>query len=122
MLLCLYMNKTAYELADSGEIVSTKSVLALDEDYGCRKCGAKFTLAEAVYEEAHEVYSLVTKHGFKCPSCENVNFAYVKTPRLRRLEQNIQTTIAPLRQKARRKYQREFRSVQKQFGFGIITE
>lgn len=110
------MNESAYELADRGEIISTKSILAVDEDYGCRKCGATFTLAEAIHEEPHEIYSLVTKHGFKCPSCNNVNFAYVKTPKLRRLEQRIYDVRLPLKQKARRKYQREFRSVQKQFG------
>ena len=110
------MDKNAYDLIQQGDIVSTKGMLALDEDTGCRKCGAVFTLAEAVYEEPHEVYSLVIKHGFRCPECHNVNFAYVKTPKLRHLEQKIYDARLPLKQKARRKYQREFQIVQKQFG------
>lgn len=105
-----------YEMAERGEIVSTVSPLAMDEDIGCKKCGHIFTLTEAQYAEPHEKYNKVTKHGFKCPNCQNVNFAYVKTPKLRSLEQRIAKSPDALKQSARRKYQREFQRTQKAFG------
>lgn len=105
-----------FELVEKGEIVSTVSPLALDEDIGCKKCGAIFTLAEAQYDEQHELYSAITKHGFRCPKCENINFVYVITPKLRSLEQSIKNAPDDLKTKARRKYQREFWRTQKQFG------
>lgn len=106
----------AYQMAMRGEIVSTVSPLAMDEDIGCKKCGHIFTLSEALYEEPHELYPAVIKHGFQCPKCKNINFAYVKTPKLMSLEKRITKADTPLKQKARIKYQREFARVQKNFG------
>lgn len=106
----------AYEMAKRGEIVSTVSPLAMDEDIGCKKCGHIFTLSDAQYSEKHEVYPAVKKHGFKCPNCENINWAYVKTPYLLTLEKRIVNSPLELKQKARKKYQREFTRVQKRFG------
>lgn len=106
----------AYRLANKGEIVSDTSALAMDEELACKKCGKITTLSNAIYTEPHEIYKLVIKHGYKCEHCQNVNFAYVKTPKLLTLENNIRNAPMQLKQKARKKYQREFRVVQKQFG------
>jgi phage FluMu protein Com len=106
----------AFEMADRGDIVSTKSALAFDEDIGCKKCGAIFTLAEANYDAPHETYPAVRKYGFRCPKCENINWAYVKTPKLVLLEKNIDNSPIELRHKARKKYQREFQHTQRAFG------
>jgi len=107
--------ENAYEMAKRGEIVSTVSPLAMDEDIGCKKCGAIFTLTEAQYQEPHEKYPGVMRHGFKCPTCENINWAYVKTPYLLTLEKRIKDSPLELKQRARKKYQREFSRVQKRF-------
>lgn len=102
----------AYDLAKRGEIVSTVSPLAMDEDVLCRKCSSIFTLSDAVYQETDRN---ITKHGFKCPSCGNINYSYVKTPKLLSLEKRIAKAPMNLKEKARRKYQREFQNVQKRY-------
>ena len=108
----------AYEMAKRGEIVSTVSPLAMDEDIGCKKCGAIFTLSDAQYEEPHETYPAIIRHGFKCPKCENINWAYVKTPKLLSLEKRIKNSPVEKREAARKKYQREFQRVQQSFRMG----
>ena len=106
----------AYGLADKGEIVSSTSGLAMDEELVCKKCGKVTTISNAKTSEKHELYARVTRYGYKCSHCENVNWAYVKTPTLLTLEKRIKNAPMQLKQKARKKYQREFRVVQKQFG------
>jgi len=108
--------KTEFELANEGEIVSTKSALALDEDVFCKQCGNIFTLAESNWEMPHPNFRGVKLHGMQCPRCKVVNVTYVKTPKLRRLEQKIEDAPFALRQKRRKQYQREFKKVQKLFG------
>lgn len=108
-------DEKSYKLAMAGEIVSTKSALAFDEDILCRKCGHTFTLAESNYEAAHQTYPSVKVVGMQCPGCKNVNITYVKTPTLMALEHKLNNAPLEKRKKLRAKYQREFTRVQKEF-------
>ena len=105
------------ELADSGEIVSTKSLLALDEDLICRRCSAIFTLAEANWEGKHPEFESVTAIGFQCPKCRITNVAYYKTAKLYDLERAIDKAVTQDQfDKGVKKYRREFIQVQKKYG------
>lgn len=110
-------NQKEYDLAENGEIVSTKSALAFDEDIACRQCGHIFPLIEGNWQGEHPKFKRIEAHGIKCPNCGRVNITYVKTPKLKTLENKINN--APTDEKAqayRAKYQKLFRSVQKKFG------
>lgn len=111
-----------YDLAQKGEIVSTKSLLAFDEELVCKQCGHIFPLAEGTWFGEHPKFKGIELHGIKCPQCERVNVTYVKTPRLKALEKIIDNaqTIAK-EDKARAKYKREFSRVQKKFGRIDVT-
>jgi hypothetical protein len=111
------MGKTFEELADSGEIVSTRSLLAFDEDIYCRVCKNSFTLMDGNWEGTHPEYPGVKAFGIKCPHCERVNVSYYKTNTLIKLEKRIgRLTDGKHRDKAIRRYQREFVKVQKRYG------
>lgn len=108
--------RVAEEL-DSGEMVAMKSALALDEDLFCKRCGSNFTLAEGGWEGTHPEYEGLRAYGIQCPSCEIVNVAYYKTGTLFRLEARIKRAKSEKqRQKAIKKYEREFIRVQKTYG------
>ena len=105
------------ELADSGDIVSTKSLLALDEDLVCYRCSHIFTLAEGNYEGKHPKYENITGHGIMCPKCKRVNIAYWKTPELYALEKDIDSASTQKQLDKRvAKYQRKFLAVQNKYG------
>ena len=111
------MSKTFEELADSGDIVSTKSLLAFDEEIFCKRCGSVFTLMEGNWEGKHPDYPGVDAIGIRCPQCERVNVSYYKTALLHRLEGRIENaTPGKQRTKAIKKYRREFLKVQKKYG------
>lgn len=99
---------------ESGEIVSSRSPLALDEMMVCKRCNARFTMDEALYEDGHPKYPMVKRHGFKCPNCQRVNIAYYKSPTLCRLEKAIyQKPVGKVRDRARRRYERVFKQEQR---------
>lgn len=109
--------KSFEELADSGEIVSTKSLLAFDEEIYCKVCGGTFTLMDGNWEGSHPEFPGVKAVGIKCPHCERVNVSYYQTQSLIKLENRI-GKLGPgkQREKAIKKYQREFIGVQKKYG------
>lgn len=109
------------EQLESGEIVTTKSLLAFDEDILCRVCGHTFTLAEGNWEGAHPDFAGVKAIGIMCPNCERVNVAYYRTSTLAKLEKRIEKLSDEDKDpkaidKAVRKYRREFIKVQKKYG------
>jgi DNA-directed RNA polymerase subunit RPC12/RpoP len=111
---------SSYELAQRGEIVSTKSALAFDEDVICKRCGRIFSLAESNWVGSHPRYKKVKLHGMQCPYCKNVNVTYAKTPKLREMELRIDKAEFVRRKKLRAKYQREFTKAQRKYLNGDV--
>lgn len=108
-------DEKSYEMAQRGEIVSTRSALAFDEELLCKKCGSVFTLIEGNYETSHPVYEAVKLYGIQCPSCKHVNLTYAKSPSLVTLEAKLNDAPYEKRPALRAKYQRLFLREQKQY-------
>ena len=104
------------EQIESGELVATKSLLALDEDLICRRCSHIFTLAEGNWEGTHPEFESIKAIGIQCPKCKRTNVAYYKTNKLFELEKRLHSAPFEKKRKLQAKYQREFLRVQKKYG------